>query len=70
MSPVSGTPKARWRLRDPYARQNGIPNFPPIVATVLASRGITTRAQADIFYKPHLVPDHDPLTMPDMRRAV
>lgn len=70
MSPVTGAPKARWRLRDPYARQNGIPNFPPIVATVLASRGITTRAQADIFYKPHLVPDHDPMTMPDMRQAV
>lgn len=70
MTSLTGAPRARWRLRDPYARQNGIANFPPIVATVLAARGITTRAQADIFYKPHLVPDHDPLTMPDMREAV
>lgn len=70
MTSITGSPRARWRLRDPYARQKGIPNFPPIVATVLAARGITTRAQADVFYKPHLVPDHDPLTMPDMRQAV
>lgn len=70
MTSATGVPRARWRLRNPYARQNGIANFPPIVATVLAARGITTRPQADIFYKPHLVPDHDPLTMPDMRQAV
>ncbi len=70
MTSMTGAPRARWRLRDPYARQKGIANFPPIVATVLAARGITTRAQADTFYKPHLVPEHDPLTMPDMRQAV
>ena len=61
MTALVGLPKPRWRLRDPYAHQNGIANFPPIVATVLAARGITTRAQADLFYKPHLAPDYDPL---------
>ncbi len=65
-----GRPDSRWRLRDPYARQNGIPNFPPVVATVLASRGITTRAQADVFYKPFLAPDHDPLELPGMLEAI
>jgi single-stranded-DNA-specific exonuclease len=70
MSSGAGAPKARWRLRDPYARQKGIASFPEIVATVLAARGITTREQADIFYKPHLVPEHDPLVLPDMHRAI
>jgi acyl transferase domain-containing protein len=37
--PVVGLPKPRWRLRDPRASEKGIPNFPPIVATVLAARG-------------------------------
>ncbi len=63
-------PSARWRLRDPYARQKGIDRFPPIVATVLAARGITTRPQADQFYKPFLAPDHDPLELPGMREAI
>jgi single-stranded-DNA-specific exonuclease len=62
-------PRTRWRLRDADARQNGIPNFPPIVATVLAARGITTRAQAELFYKPHLATDYDPLLLPGMREA-
>jgi single-stranded-DNA-specific exonuclease len=61
---------ARWRLRDPSARQNGIASFPPLVATVLAARGITTRAEADLFYKPHLAPDYDPLLLPGMREAI
>ncbi|MBI2765970.1 MAG: single-stranded-DNA-specific exonuclease RecJ [Chloroflexi bacterium] len=69
-APVLGRPQARWRLRDPMAGQKGIPNFPPVVATVLASRGITTRAQADLFYKPHLAPDSDPLLLQGMHEAV
>ena len=69
MTALVGLPKPRWRLRDPYAHQNGIANFPPIVATVLAARGITTRAQADLFYKPHLAPDYDPLELPGMHEA-
>jgi single-stranded-DNA-specific exonuclease len=69
-APVLGRPRPRWRLRDPYAHQKGIPNFPPIVATVLAARGITTRAQADLFYKPHLAMTHDPLQLPGMREAI
>jgi len=69
-APVAGRPRARWRLRDPYANQNGIANFPAIVATVLAARGITTRAQADLFYKPHLAPSHDPLQLPGMHEAI
>ncbi|MGH2610025.1 MAG: single-stranded-DNA-specific exonuclease RecJ, partial [Tepidiformaceae bacterium] len=70
MTLVLGRPRTRWRLRDPYAHQKGIANFPPIVATVLAARGITTRAQADLFYKPHLAVDYDPLLLPGMREAV
>lgn len=70
MTSVIAQPTARWRLRDPYARLNGIPRFPPIVATVLAARGITTRAQADLFYKPNLRPDYDPLELPDMQTAI
>ncbi|MEX2081759.1 MAG: DHH family phosphoesterase, partial [Dehalococcoidia bacterium] len=65
-----GSPRARWRLRDPEARLKGIGNFPPIVAAVLAARGITTRAQADLFYKPELAPDHDPLLLPGMHEAI
>jgi single-stranded-DNA-specific exonuclease len=65
-----GRPQARWRLRDPYAHQNGIAKFPPIVATVLAARGITTRPQADLFYKPHLAADYDPLELPGMHEAI
>lgn len=70
MTAVGGRPRARWRLRDPYARQNGIDRFPPIVATVLAARGITTRPQADLFYKPHLATDYDPLELPGMHEAI
>ncbi len=70
MTAAVGRPRARWRLRDPWAHQKGIANFPPIVATVLAARGITTRAQADLFYKPHLADDHDPLQLPGMREAI
>jgi single-stranded-DNA-specific exonuclease len=70
MTLVLGRPRTRWRLRDPYAHQNGISNFPRVVATVLAARGITTRAQADLFYKPHLATDYDPLLLPGMREAV
>jgi len=67
---VASRPAARWRLRDPYAHQKGIANFPKVVATALAARGITTRPQADLFYKPHLAPDHDPLLLPGMQEAV
>ena len=70
MTATIGRPQPRWRLRDPFAHQNGIARFPPIVATVLAARGITERAQADLFYKPHLAPDHDPLELPGMEEAV
>lgn len=70
MTLVLGRPRTRWRLRDPYAQQKGIANFPPLVATVLAARGITTRAQADLFYKPHLATDYDPLLLPGMHEAI
>ena len=70
MTSAIGRVQARWRLRDPYAHQNGIANFPPVVATVLAARGITARAQADLFYKPHLAPDNDPLELPGMAAAI
>jgi len=67
---IAAPTTARWRLRDPYAHQKGIPNFPRVVATALAARGITTRPQADLFYKPHLAPDYDPLDLPGMRHAI
>ncbi|HKS91558.1 MAG TPA: hypothetical protein VJQ83_06490, partial [Tepidiformaceae bacterium] len=70
MTAITDSTRPRWRLRDPYARQNGIPRFPPIVATVLAARGITTRAQADLFYKPHLASAYDPLQLPGMHDAI
>ncbi|HET7737158.1 MAG TPA: DHH family phosphoesterase, partial [Tepidiformaceae bacterium] len=70
MAVAVGSTPARWRLRDPLAREKGIANFPPVVAAVLAARGITTRAQADLFYKPHLAADHDPLLLPGMRDAI
>ena len=70
MTTLLGRPETRWRLRDPYAAQNGIARFPKIVATVLAARGITERAAADLFYKPHLAPDHDPLQLPGMHEAI
>lgn len=60
----------RWCLRNPRASTDAIPGFPPIVGTVLAARGITTRQAADVFYKPHLVADPDPLLLPGMREAV
>ena len=70
MTRVAGQAVPRWRLRDPLAHQKGIPRFPHIVATVLAARGITTRAQADFFYKPTLLPDYDPLELPGMQDAI
>ena len=70
MTELAGAPKPRWRLRDPDAQRLGIANFPPIVATVLAARGIRTRAQADAFYKPHLAADYDPLLLPGMHEAI
>src|SRR5690242_4484197 len=70
MTVITDPPRMRWRLRDPYARERAIPRFPLVVATVLAARGITTREQADLFYKPHLAPDHDPLQLPGMIEAI
>lgn len=70
MTAIAEASRPRWRLRDPSARQNGIPRFPPIVAAVLAARGITTRAQADLFYKPHLATAYDPLELPGMHDAI
>ncbi len=67
---VLSRPVPRWRIKDSSAGQNGIASFPRIVATVLAARGITTRAQADLFYKPHLGADYDPLLLPGMAEAV
>jgi len=70
MTALYTRPETRWRLRDPYAQQDGIASFPPIVATVLAARGITQRDQADLFYKPHLNAEHDPLLLPGMHDAI
>jgi single-stranded-DNA-specific exonuclease len=63
-------PAARWVLRRPGAHLDGIPGFPPVVATVLAARGMTTRAQAEVFYRPHLAGAYDPLLLPGMAEAV
>lgn len=72
MSGTAAIPRVRprWRLHRPQAYQERIPRLPPVVGTVLAARGITTRAAADAFYKPHLAPAHDPMLLPGMREAV
>ncbi|GAB4324641.1 MAG: single-stranded-DNA-specific exonuclease RecJ [Dehalococcoidia bacterium] len=62
--------RPRWRLHRPQAYQERIPRLPPVVATVLAARGIISRDQADTFYKPHLAQDHDPTLLPGMVDAV
>ncbi len=60
----------RWTLRHPFAHQERIPHFPPIVGTVLAARGVTTREAADRFYKPQQQERHDPLLLPGMEHAL
>ena len=62
--------KPRWRLRNPRAQGSGIPGYPPILAQVLAARGITTREAAQRFYRPHEAPTYDPYLLPGMREAV
>ena len=67
------TTAARWRLRNPRARdvyERQLAHLPPIVGTVLAARGIDTREKAVAFYKPDLAPELDPFLLTDMRRAV
>lgn len=45
--------------------------FPPLLASLLFSRGIKTRADAEIFLNPSFERDiHDPFLMKDMERAV
>ena len=59
-------PTPRWKLRRAFAHQERLPNLPPVVGTVLAARGITTREAAERDYKPHLEARHDPLLLPGM----
>ncbi|MCY3602391.1 MAG: single-stranded-DNA-specific exonuclease RecJ [Chloroflexi bacterium] len=63
-------PTPRWKLRRAFAHQERLPNLPPVVGTVLAARGITTREAAERFYKPHLEARHDPLLLPGMEAAL
>ncbi len=60
----------RWRLRRAFAQQERLARLPPVVGTVLAARGITTREAAERFYKPHLEERHDPLLLPGMEAAL
>ena len=64
------TTAARWKLRRAFAHQERLPNLPPVVGTVLAARGITTREAAERFYKPHLEARHDPLLLPGVEPAL
>ena len=68
MTAPAGAP--HWRMRRPFAHQERLIQLPPVVGTVLAARGITTREAADRFYKPHLETRHDPLLLPGMDRAL
>ena len=68
-SPAART-ATRWKLRRAFAHQERLPNLPPVVGTVLAARGITTREAAERFYKPHLEARHDPLLLPGMEQAL
>ncbi len=62
--------KPRWKLRNPHAHGRAIPGYPPVLARVLAARGITTREEARRFYRPHEAPPYDPYLLPGMREAV
>jgi len=43
---------------------------PATVASLMVQRGITTKSQAEVFFKPTLNSLHDPFLMKDMNRAV
>lgn len=64
----------RWRLKPPPdpAVVNALTTerSTPVLATLLAQRGIRTPEEATIFYRPSLEHLHDPFLMKDMERAV
>lgn len=54
-------------LRDKLAGETGLN---PVISLLLTQRGITTRAEAERFFKPSLDDLHDPFLLPDMDKAV
>lgn len=60
----------RWRLRRPGAHRQVLPQYPAVVARVLAARGVTDREAARRFYRPQEAPEPDPFLLPEMAEAV
>ncbi len=60
----------RWVLRNPKASLERIADYPEIVGTVLAARGITTRKDAERFYRSENIPRHDPFLLPDILKGL
>ena len=64
----------RWRMCPP-AREEDVAALthdkcPPVMARILAQRGITSPEQASLFFRPALERSHDPFLMKDMDLAV
>jgi single-stranded-DNA-specific exonuclease len=64
----------RWKLK-PLPRPEVVVGLthdrcPPMVARLLAQRGIESPAEASIFFRPHASQLHDPFLMADMQVAV
>lgn len=67
-------PTKRWRLK-PAADQSAVQALmhdrcPPVVAQLLAQRGIATPQEASRFFRPGTDQFHDPFVMKDMQAAV
>jgi single-stranded-DNA-specific exonuclease len=72
--PLPAPPPARWVARSfdaevarALAAATGLP---PLVARVLAARGVSDAAEADRFLQPSLAQIHDPFLMKGVERAV
>lgn len=65
----------RWTLKREPGREivqhlMNVLNVNPLIAVLLAQRGITTFSQAKKFFRPELADLHDPYLMKDMDKAV
>ncbi len=70
--PTIATPRGltrRWLLPDEPAPGPTPPGLPPLVARILAARGLHDPAAADRFLRPSLNHLHDPSLIPDLDRA-
>ncbi|MCX6357811.1 MAG: single-stranded-DNA-specific exonuclease RecJ [Candidatus Aureabacteria bacterium] len=69
-----GTQGMRWQLRETDSRVVALlardASLPRPLAAILAGRGITTPAQARVFFEPRIADLHNPLLMDEMEAAV